>query len=116
MDNDQILALIKDALAEVAPNRKADFANLSYDQKIEALGLDFHTRGRRLDETLAAVRGAFDSEYVSHHGEFYSYSDMGVAPTPVGSLPIWVGGMGDAAWRRVGRIGDGYVPMGNPLE
>ena len=40
MDNDQILALIKDALAEVAPNRKQDFAGLAFDQKIEALGLD----------------------------------------------------------------------------
>ncbi len=40
MDNDQILALIKEALAEVAPNRTADFANLAFEQKIEALGLD----------------------------------------------------------------------------
>ena len=40
MDNDQILALIKDALAEVAPNRKQDFAGLAFDQKVEALGLD----------------------------------------------------------------------------
>lgn len=40
MTNDEILALIKQALAEVAPTRKADFANLSEDMKIEALGLD----------------------------------------------------------------------------
>ena len=40
MTNDEILALIKQALGEVAPNRKADFANLSPDTKIEALGLD----------------------------------------------------------------------------
>jgi acyl carrier protein len=40
MDNDQILALIKEALADVAPNRKADFANIAFDNKIEALGLD----------------------------------------------------------------------------
>ena len=40
MDNDQILALIKSALGEVAPNRKADFANITFDTNIEALGLD----------------------------------------------------------------------------
>ena len=40
MTNVEILALIKQALAEVAPTRKADFAHLSEDMKIEALGLD----------------------------------------------------------------------------
>ncbi len=40
MDNDQILALIKAALGEVAPNRKADFAKITFETNIEALGLD----------------------------------------------------------------------------
>lgn len=40
MTNDETLALIRDALAEVAPNRTADFANIALDTKIEALGLD----------------------------------------------------------------------------
>lgn len=40
MDNDQILSLIKEALAEVAPKRKADFENIAFDNQIEALGLD----------------------------------------------------------------------------
>lgn len=78
-----------------------------------ALGVDFATRGKRLDETLDAVRGAFADTYVSHHGEFYSYDDVGVAPQPAAELPIWIGGSGKAAWRRTGRIGDGYIPMGN---
>lgn len=86
------------------------------EAEFEALGIDFHTRGRRLDETLDAVRGAFTAEYVSHQGEFFSYTDMGVSPAPLGPLPIWVGGMGEAAWRRVGRIGDGYIPMGHRLD
>lgn len=85
--------------------------------EFEALGVDFATRGRRLDETLDAVRNAYTNTYVSHHGEFFSYSDIGVAPQPVqAELPIWVGGAGKAAWRRAGRIGDGYIPMGLPKE
>ncbi len=85
------------------------------EAEFEALGVDFDARGRLLDETLEAVRGAFDDRYVSHSGEAFSYSDVGVGPTPVRELPIWVGGSGRAAWRRAGRLGDGYVPMGNPV-
>lgn len=40
MTNDEIMALIKQALADVAPSRKADFAAITADTKIEALGLD----------------------------------------------------------------------------
>ncbi len=86
------------------------------EAEFEALGVDFATRGARLDETLDAVRGAFAETYVSHEGEFYSYADVGVAPRPVADLPIWIGGSGKAAWRRTGRTGDGYIPMGNSKD
>lgn len=86
------------------------------EAEFEALGVDFATRGKRLDETLEAVRGAFSDTYVSHDGDFYRYADVGVAPQPVAELPIWIGGSGRAAWRRAGRIGDGYIPMGNSKD
>ncbi|MEM9202746.1 MAG: TIGR03619 family F420-dependent LLM class oxidoreductase [Actinomycetota bacterium] len=85
--------------------------------EFDALGVDFATRGKRLDETLEAVRGAFVDTYVSHDGERFQYDSVGVAPRPVqDELPIWIGGAGTAAWRRTGRIGDGYIPMGLPIE
>jgi probable F420-dependent oxidoreductase len=86
------------------------------EAEFDALGIDFRTRGKRLDETLDAVRGAFADTYVSHDGDFYSYADVGVAPQPEAELPIWVGGSGKASWRRAGRVGDGYIPMGNGKE
>jgi probable F420-dependent oxidoreductase len=82
------------------------------EAEFEALGVDFTTRGKRLDEILEAVRGAFDDEYVSHSGRFFEYRDVGVGPSPVGELPIWVGGSGAASWKRAGRYGDGWIPMG----
>ena len=86
------------------------------EAEFEALGVDFATRGRLLDETLEAVRGAFSDQYVSHSGPAFGYSNVGVGPAPVRELPIWVGGSGRAAWRRTGRLGDGYVPMGSPVS
>ena len=82
------------------------------EAEFEALGIDFTTRGRRLDEILDAVRGAFDGEYVSHSGSFFEYENVGVGPPPVGDLTVWIGGSGEASWRRTGRIGDGWIPMG----
>ncbi|MDH3755446.1 MAG: TIGR03619 family F420-dependent LLM class oxidoreductase [Acidimicrobiia bacterium] len=85
--------------------------------EFDALGIDFSSRGRRLDETLAALSGVFDETYVSHHVTYYDYDAVGVGPQPVrGSIPIWVGGSGRTAWRRAGRFADGYIPMGNPLS
>ena len=81
-----------------------------------ALGVPFAHRGRILDETLAALRGVWSDERASFSGDRYRYERVAVGPRPVhGSLPIWVGGMTPATWRRVGRFGDGLIPMGNPL-
>ena len=40
MNDEKVLALIKAALADVAPKRKADFENIVLDTTIESLGLD----------------------------------------------------------------------------
>ena len=40
MNDEQIMALVREALGSVAPTRTADFAKITADTKIEALGLD----------------------------------------------------------------------------
>lgn len=40
MTNEEILSLVRQALGEVAPTRKADFATITEDTRIDALGLD----------------------------------------------------------------------------
>jgi probable F420-dependent oxidoreductase len=81
-----------------------------------ALGTPFHERGAILDETLEALASVFHDRFVSFAGKRYHYGPVGVGPQPVsGTLTTWIGGSSRAAWRRVGRFGDGYIPMGNPL-
>lgn len=80
-----------------------------------ALGVDYHQRGSITDEALECITSAFDSTHVSHEGTHFSYDEVGVAPRPPeGRLTVWVGGRARAAWRRAGRFGDGWIPMGNP--
>ncbi len=82
--------------------------------EFEALGVPFEARGALLDEALRAIRGAWDADYVSFEGARHRYARVGVAPPPRAALPIWIGGRGRNAWRRVGRLGDGWIPMANP--
>src|SRR5690606_35524529 len=42
-----------------------------------ALGVDHAGRGALLDESIDAVRAAFDGEFASHDGQAWSYSEMG---------------------------------------
>jgi probable F420-dependent oxidoreductase len=84
--------------------------------EFRALGVPFHERGAILDETLEALQGVFADRYVSFSGKRYAYEAVGVAPQPVaGRLTTWIGGNSPAAYRRVGRYGDGYIPMATPL-
>jgi probable F420-dependent oxidoreductase len=83
--------------------------------EFEALGIDFHRRGRMLDESIDALRGAFADEFTSHHGAHWNYDDMGLRPRPVQArLPIWVAGSSEAALRRAAQRGDGWLPQGPP--
>ena len=87
------------------------------EAKFAALGVDYHRRGRLLDEAIDAVRETFGPEYASFVGKAWAFTRVGIGPQPPqAQLPIWIGGSGPAAWRRVGRRGDGYIPMGNPIE
>ena len=87
------------------------------EAEFDALGIDYSKRGKILNESIDAIRGAYESTYVSFEGDFYSYDNVGMTPGPVsGSFPIWIGGSGRAAWKRTGRQGDGYIPMGATVD
>jgi probable F420-dependent oxidoreductase len=81
------------------------------DVEYEALGADFRTRGRRMDEQIAVLRELWTKEVVTFHGEWHHIQEAGINPLPVQRpIPIWVGGSSDAALRRAARLADGWVP------
>jgi probable F420-dependent oxidoreductase len=79
----------------------------------QAVGLDFHTRGRRLDEAIAVCRRLWTEEVVEHHGEFFAFDAVMFEPKPVQkpAPPVLIGGESTAALRRAARLGDGWVGM-----
>ncbi|MBE2222127.1 MAG: LLM class F420-dependent oxidoreductase [Anaerolineae bacterium] len=72
---------------------------------------DFHTRGKRIEEQVDVLRQLWQHELVTYQGQWHHIPDAGLNPLPVQQpIPIWFGGHADAVLRRVGRIGDGWLP------
>lgn len=76
----------------------------------EALGQDFHTRGKRMDEQVPLLRRLWQEPLVTFNGQWDTIPDAGLEPRPTHDIPIWFGGHADAVLRRVARIGDGWFP------
>jgi alkanesulfonate monooxygenase SsuD/methylene tetrahydromethanopterin reductase-like flavin-dependent oxidoreductase (luciferase family) len=83
----------------------------------DAVGLDFASRGRRVDEAIDVCRRLWSDEVVEHHGEFFDFGPVMFEPKPVQQpLPLHIGGDGPAALRRAATVGDGWIPMNHALE
>lgn len=78
----------------------------------EAAGVPREERAARADESIAALRVLFADEPASFAGRFYRFDGVSIRPGPAqeGGPPILVGGRSEAAERRAGRLGDGWLP------
>jgi len=83
----------------------------------DAVGLDFDSRGARVDEALQVCRALWTEPTVEHHGKFFDFGAVAFEPKPVrpGGPPLHIGGDGKAALRRVARLGDGWLPMNHTV-
>jgi probable F420-dependent oxidoreductase len=79
----------------------------------DALGQDFARRGARADEQIGLLRRLWTEPVVAFEGKFDHIDRAGILPRPKRSIPIWVGGISEAAFRRSGRLGDGHILMGS---
>jgi len=83
-----------------------------FPKEYEVCGVPLHERGPRLGEAVGVLRKLWSGEPVSHTGRFYGpFTDVAMRPPTrqPGGPPVWFGGRSDAALRRIGRIGDGYL-------
>jgi probable F420-dependent oxidoreductase len=81
----------------------------------EALGQRFDRRGRRLDEQVELLRALWTNQTVSFDGDFDRVTGAGLSPMPIQQpIPIWFGGQSEPAYRRIGRLADGWFPQVRP--
>jgi probable F420-dependent oxidoreductase len=81
------------------------------EREFQAAGVPFKERGRRTDEAIAIMRKVWAEDEVTFAGEFWKLDRITVLPKPVQRpMPLWIGGNSEAAMRRAGRLGDGWIP------
>jgi alkanesulfonate monooxygenase SsuD/methylene tetrahydromethanopterin reductase-like flavin-dependent oxidoreductase (luciferase family) len=98
-------------VAQYGPGRLSLGLGIGGDDRREvaACGIDPRTRGRRMDEALGLLRRLLSGEAVTHDGEFFQLHDARLRPAPHPPVPLVVGGRSEAALRRAGRLGDGWL-------
>jgi probable F420-dependent oxidoreductase len=90
----------------------------------EALGQNFHNRGRRSEEQIPLLRALWTQEVVNFKGRWHQVTHAGINPLPVQRpIPIWMGAGGrlspvppERVLRRVARLADGWFPQFPPDE
>lgn len=80
------------------------------EDEFENLGVDFKTRGKRMDEILEALQALWTQDVPEFSGEFYRFGGLKFSPKPLQNPypPLLIGGSSAAARRRVARFGDGW--------
>lgn len=99
------------SIAELAPGRLTLGVGIGGEDRheLEICGVNPRTVGRRMDESLRVLRALLDGKPVTVDGEFFALDDALITPAPSPPIPLIVGGRSDAAVRRAGRYGDGWL-------
>jgi probable F420-dependent oxidoreductase len=108
------------SLAAVAPKRVLPVFGLrsAIPAEREVFVVPDGERGAVFDESLRLLRSVLvadsagdtgDTSYTSFQGRYFTVSAAAVAPRPVPPLDIWLGGSAQAAFRRIGALGDGWL-------
>lgn len=81
-----------------------------------AVGADFRTRGRALDETVQALRALWGPDPVTYRDSRMAVENALVCPKPAARIPVLLGGGGTrVAMERIARVADGWLPTGIPV-
>jgi alkanesulfonate monooxygenase SsuD/methylene tetrahydromethanopterin reductase-like flavin-dependent oxidoreductase (luciferase family) len=81
-------------------------------EEFDALEVPFETRGARMSEMIEVMRAAWTGRMIEHRGRFFDLGPLQMSPAPPVPVPIYVGGLSKAAFRRAARLGDGWIGTG----
>ena len=81
-----------------------------------AMGTDFHTRGRRMDEQCALLERLWTEPEVNFEGKYHSLKAVGIRPLPSKPVPLWMGGFAPPVLRRAARYAQGWMPATLPPD
>jgi probable F420-dependent oxidoreductase len=77
----------------------------------QAFMVDRGERAAWFDEALPLIRRMWTEDVVDHEGARFKFEGLRVMPKPKQQPPdVWLGGAAPGELRRVGRLGDGWLP------
>lgn len=91
--------------------------------EFEAQDVPRNERGQRLEEGVEIIKQVWTDNHVDYEGEIFSFEDVSIEPKPIQDphMPIWFGSFGpeveeftplvESVLERIGRLGDGWVPL-----
>lgn len=85
-------------------------------EEFDIYGVDFRSRGKRLDEQLDVLRLLWGGGMVEYHGTHFDFPPLQVSPAPSEPVPVFLGGAAAVALERVARRADGFIGTGNLPE
>ena len=105
-----LAAKMLSTLDHLAPGRVICGAGVGWmREEIELLGAPYARRGAWSDEAIRVMRACWTDERAAFAGEFFRFEPIGCRPRPAnGTIPVWIGGHTDRAFRRVAELGDGW--------
>jgi probable F420-dependent oxidoreductase len=82
-----------------------------FPPEFEACGVPVGERGSRANEAIEILRGLWAGGKFGYDARHFAFAPVEISPGPhrPGGPPILVGGRKAPAFRRAGRLGDGYI-------
>jgi alkanesulfonate monooxygenase SsuD/methylene tetrahydromethanopterin reductase-like flavin-dependent oxidoreductase (luciferase family) len=112
-----LLARLSADVAIISGGRLELGVGISWNpREYEALGQDIHVRGKRMVEQVSLLRKLWSEPHVRFEGAWHKLDGVGLGQLPP-RIPILIGaGIEDYLLKRVARIGDGWIPLTDPVE
>jgi alkanesulfonate monooxygenase SsuD/methylene tetrahydromethanopterin reductase-like flavin-dependent oxidoreductase (luciferase family) len=88
-------------------------------RQFAACGVPPQEKAGRLGECIEIMRRLWSEETIDYNGRYYKLHDVGILPHPAqkNGIPIWiVADRSENGFKRVGRLGDGWVTLAPNLE
>jgi alkanesulfonate monooxygenase SsuD/methylene tetrahydromethanopterin reductase-like flavin-dependent oxidoreductase (luciferase family) len=88
-------------------------------RQFAACGVPPQEKAGRLSECIEIMRRLWSETTVNYNGRYYKLSDVGILPHPAQKpgIPIWIAAdRNENGFKRVGRLGDGWVTLAPTLE
>ena len=88
-------------------------------RQFAACGVPPQEKAGRLSESIEIMRRLWSEKTINYDGRYYKLNDVGILPHPAQKpgIPIWiVADRNENGFKRVGRLGDGWVTLAPTLE